>query len=376
MQKPVEALASRSCAPRRTIYAAFMKVDGAARQLVQQHRLRRRRRATSPTCIRSSFRGATTASTTPKPVDGADPATDWQGLHALDEAPHLLNPPNGWIMNTNDWPYSAAGPDSPKREDYPRYMDTAGENPRGVHATLLLRRNDFTPDSLNAAAFDTYLPAFARLIPCWSQPTTPCRRRAAEGQARRADRSRFAAGTTAGRPTRSRRRSRCSGATFYGARSSRMRRARSRRSTTTSPNARPPEQKLARARRGVRSARRTTSAPGASPWGEINRFQRLTRRHRASISTTPRRAFPIPFTSATLGLARILRRAALRGHHANTTAPAATALSRSSSSASGCRRGRSRRRRKRRSRLAALQRPGGALRRRRPARGLLLSVTA
>ena len=69
-------------------------------------------------------------------------------------------------MNTNDWPYSAAGADSPKRESFPRYMDTAGENPRGVHATILLKdRRDFTADSLNAAAFDSYLPAFARLIP-------------------------------------------------------------------------------------------------------------------------------------------------------------------------------------------------------------------
>jgi acyl-homoserine-lactone acylase len=101
-----------------------------------------------------------------RPVDGADPATDWHGLHALDEAPHLLNPPNGWIFNTNDWPYSAAGPYSPKRADYPRYMDTAGENPRGVHATRLLKnRKDFTLQGLITAAFDPYLPAFATLIP-------------------------------------------------------------------------------------------------------------------------------------------------------------------------------------------------------------------
>lgn len=101
-----------------------------------------------------------------KPVDGADPATDWRGLHALNEAPHLLNPPNGWIFNTNDWPYSAAGPYSPKRADYPRYMDTAGENPRGVHATRLLEnRKDFTLHGLIAAAYDPYLPAFAKLIP-------------------------------------------------------------------------------------------------------------------------------------------------------------------------------------------------------------------
>jgi acyl-homoserine-lactone acylase len=100
------------------------------------------------------------------PVDGADPATDWQGLHSLDEVPHVLNPASGWIMNTNDWPYSAAGPDSPKRGNFPRYMDTFGENPRGVHAALLLTdHKDFTPDSLNAAAYDSFLPAFARLIP-------------------------------------------------------------------------------------------------------------------------------------------------------------------------------------------------------------------
>jgi acyl-homoserine-lactone acylase len=100
------------------------------------------------------------------PVDGADPATDWQGLHSLDELPRILNPATGWIMNTNDWPYSAAGESSPRRTDFPRYMDTAGENPRGQHATLLLTgRHDFTPDALDAAAYDSYLPAFAELIP-------------------------------------------------------------------------------------------------------------------------------------------------------------------------------------------------------------------
>jgi acyl-homoserine-lactone acylase len=101
-----------------------------------------------------------------KPVDGSDPATDWKGLHALDEAPHLLNPPNGWIMNTNNWPYSAAGKFSPRQADYPRYMDTFGENPRGIHATRVLEHTrDFSKASLITAAFDSYLPAFSRLVP-------------------------------------------------------------------------------------------------------------------------------------------------------------------------------------------------------------------
>ena len=101
-----------------------------------------------------------------KPVDGSDPRTDWRGLHGLSEAPRAVNPANGWAMNTNNWPYSAAGPNSPRQADYPRYMDSWGENSRGVHATQLLTgKKDFTLESLNRAAYDSYQPAFARLIP-------------------------------------------------------------------------------------------------------------------------------------------------------------------------------------------------------------------
>ena len=101
-----------------------------------------------------------------RPVDGADPRTDWNGLHALDEAPHLLNPRTGWVQNTNNWPYSASGPASPKRADFPRYMDTDGENVRGLHAVALLQgRTDFTLESLVAAAYDSGQPGFDILIP-------------------------------------------------------------------------------------------------------------------------------------------------------------------------------------------------------------------
>jgi acyl-homoserine-lactone acylase len=101
-----------------------------------------------------------------KPVDGSDPATDWKGIHSIDESPHLLNPPNGWLYNTNNWPYSSAGPNSPKKADYPAYMDRGVENPRGIHAVRVLQdKKDFTLSSLRDAAYDSYLPAFAGLIP-------------------------------------------------------------------------------------------------------------------------------------------------------------------------------------------------------------------
>jgi len=101
-----------------------------------------------------------------RPVDGSNPATDWGDLLRLDELPNLHNPATGWIQNTNNWPYSAAGPASPRQRDYPRYVDTYGENPRGVHAIRLLEgKRDFTLESLRAAAYDSYQPAFATLVP-------------------------------------------------------------------------------------------------------------------------------------------------------------------------------------------------------------------
>ena len=101
-----------------------------------------------------------------KPVDGGDPATDWHGEHALAELPSVLNPPNGWVQNTNAWPYRAAGPYSADPANFPRYMDADGENFRGLHAQRLLTgSSDWTLEKLQAAAYDSFQPGFAALIP-------------------------------------------------------------------------------------------------------------------------------------------------------------------------------------------------------------------
>jgi acyl-homoserine-lactone acylase len=102
-----------------------------------------------------------------KPVDGSNPATDWHGLLSVEETPHLLNPKSGWLYNSNNWPWSAAGPDSPKKEDFPAYVETGGETARGLHAIRVLQdKKDFTVDSLITAAYDSYLPWFEKPVPC------------------------------------------------------------------------------------------------------------------------------------------------------------------------------------------------------------------
>jgi acyl-homoserine-lactone acylase len=101
------------------------------------------------------------------PVDGSDPRTDWKGVLSIDESPNVLNPPNGWVFNSNNWPWSAAGPFSPKRSDYPAYVEISREeSPRGRHALMLLPgKKDFTIASLISTAYDSYLPSFARMMP-------------------------------------------------------------------------------------------------------------------------------------------------------------------------------------------------------------------
>jgi acyl-homoserine-lactone acylase len=102
-----------------------------------------------------------------KPVDGSNPATEYQGLLKIDEAPNLRNPKSGWLYNSNNWPWSAAGSSSLKREDYPAYVETGRfESARGFHAIRVLSdKHDFTLESLLAAAFDSYLPWFEKTVP-------------------------------------------------------------------------------------------------------------------------------------------------------------------------------------------------------------------
>jgi acyl-homoserine lactone acylase PvdQ len=101
-----------------------------------------------------------------QPVDGSDPATDWHGLLSVDETPKLFNPPNGWLYNSNNSPWSAAGPNSPKKADFPAYVDNGTESARGLHAIRVLQnRKDFTLDGLIAAAYDSYQTWFEKPMP-------------------------------------------------------------------------------------------------------------------------------------------------------------------------------------------------------------------
>ena len=100
------------------------------------------------------------------PVDGSNPATEWHAPLSIEDSPLVLNPASGWLYNSNNWPWSAAGPSSPKKADYPVYVEKGGESARGLHAIRVLQnRKDFTVQSLISAAYDSYLTGFEPTIP-------------------------------------------------------------------------------------------------------------------------------------------------------------------------------------------------------------------
>ena len=101
-----------------------------------------------------------------RPVEGSDPASDWKGTLGFRELPHIKNPSTGWVYNANDWPWAAAGRASLKRNDYPKYVDSGVESARGRHAVMVLEnKKDFTLEKLQRAAYDSYLPWFEKPIP-------------------------------------------------------------------------------------------------------------------------------------------------------------------------------------------------------------------
>lgn len=101
-----------------------------------------------------------------EPVNGSNPATDWQGLHPVEEIVQVRNPASGWIQNCNATPFTVAGSSSPAKSAYPAYMAPDAENYRGINAVRVLSRKPlFTLDTLIAAANDPHLAAFDDLIP-------------------------------------------------------------------------------------------------------------------------------------------------------------------------------------------------------------------
>jgi acyl-homoserine-lactone acylase len=237
-----------------------------------------------------------------EPVNGDDPRTDYRGVLSFDETPNVVNPASGWVYNSNNWPWSAAGPSSPKRESFPRYVETGTEETaRGYHALRLLPgKSDWTMESLRQAAFDSYLPAFERMLPpliaAYDQlaATDSLKAKLADPiAALRAWDYRWGAESV---PT--------SVAVYWGERVGRRVAAAARAAGISqmqyvgSGRAQPAE--LLESLAAAVDALTTTFGNWRTPWGEINRFQRFND-DIASRFDDAQPSIPVPFTASIWG---------------------------------------------------------------------------
>jgi acyl-homoserine-lactone acylase len=235
-----------------------------------------------------------------KPVDGSTPATEWHGLHEVKDSINLFNPQSGYLFNTNNWPFTAAGQYSPRVKDYPAYMWSLPENARGVHAAQVLKdAKDLTLDSLIATAYDSRLTAFEPLVPALLKdydalPASDPRKAklAAQVDALRGWDLRFALASV---PT--------SLAVYWG--QDMVRHAAPRAREQGTPVVDFVQSSLSADERLDALARASDKLAAdfgswQTPWGEINRFQRISgdvdQRYDDS-----KPSFPVAFASATWG---------------------------------------------------------------------------
>ena len=209
-----------------------------------------------------------------QPVDGSDPATEWKGLLPYDKAPNAVNPNSGWVYNANDHPWAAAGPDSPKKENFPAWVDNGSESHRGRHAVMVLQnKTDFTIEGLRAAAYDSYLPGFERTVPALiaAYDAAPAgnalkAKVAEQVEVLRKWDLRFSTSSVA-----------TSLAIFYGTEAQRIGSAgRGGRGGRGGAPAEPSGEQLLQALANASDKLAADFGKWNTPWGDINRFQRIT----------------------------------------------------------------------------------------------------
>ena len=91
-----------------------------------------------------------------KPVDGSNPAAEWQGYHSFDELPQLTNPKTGFMQNCNQTPFTTTAEGNPVKESFPVYMTHESDNARARISRRILSTNQkFTFEDWARAGFDT-----------------------------------------------------------------------------------------------------------------------------------------------------------------------------------------------------------------------------
>jgi acyl-homoserine-lactone acylase len=74
------------------------------------------------------------------PGDGA--STLWTDIHSYDELPKVVDPPSGWLQNSNDPPWTTTFPLALDPDNFPAYMAPQRMRLRAQHSAAMLMEDD------------------------------------------------------------------------------------------------------------------------------------------------------------------------------------------------------------------------------------------
>jgi acyl-homoserine lactone acylase PvdQ len=101
-----------------------------------------------------------------KPVDGADPKTEWNGFLTPDELPHVIDPQCGFVQNCNSDPWHTSATDNPVPATVPPYVVRDRDTARAANSRrILTSKTRFSWNDLNRLAFDRYVFTAAERVP-------------------------------------------------------------------------------------------------------------------------------------------------------------------------------------------------------------------
>jgi acyl-homoserine-lactone acylase len=120
-----------------------------------------------------------------QPVPGDTAATLWTAVHPYDDLPRVVDPPSGWVQNSNSPPWYTTVPSPLDSDAYPPYLAPRFLSFREQRSIELLRADDrFSLDDLTAARYSNRLLLADRflddLLPAARAADSPLAREAAD----------------------------------------------------------------------------------------------------------------------------------------------------------------------------------------------------
>jgi len=98
-------------------------------------------------------------------VDGTKSELIWNEIHSYDELPKIKNPPQGWLQNANDPPWTSTFPMLLDPKDYPPYMSPVSMSYRPqISAKQLAEDESITFDELVSYKMSTEIEMANRLL--------------------------------------------------------------------------------------------------------------------------------------------------------------------------------------------------------------------